>query len=182
MGQPSVISGGNGWLPQQRKGSDVQQFVAIIGGRNSGKSTIIKSLTSCPNSGFRGFVYDRRTSRCIYVICSSPQECDLPLQEFRHILQECTLTPNCQGLVMAIQPTRPRTRLSMETILQEIVHTGAFRVHAFMIDPGWNGIHMDIGLLNNRLARFVRMPSVLDGRRFSMINAHHVNRRTHIAR
>ena len=116
----------------------MQQFIAIIGNRNSGKSTIIKSLTGCPNSSFRGFVRDGSTSRCVYVICSSPQERDLTLHEFQGILEKCASTSGCQGLVMAIQPTMPTRRLSMETIFRGIADSGAFRMHAFMINPGWD--------------------------------------------
>ncbi len=35
----------------------MKQFVAVIGNRNSGKSTVIKSLTGCSSSSYRGFVH-----------------------------------------------------------------------------------------------------------------------------
>jgi len=130
------------------------QFVAMIGERNSGKSTIIKSLTGCPNGSFRGFVQDLSNAHRIYVVCSSPQERDLPLEEFQDILEVCAVAPDCRGLVMAIQPTLPGIRLSIEATFQEITDAGVFQPHAFIINPGRDGRVPEADPIALRLAPF----------------------------
>jgi energy-coupling factor transporter ATP-binding protein EcfA2 len=164
-----------------------RKFVGIIGNSNAGKSTIIKSLTGCKDTAFRGFVTDNSTNRCIYVICSSPQEgaVVMSLVDLQNILVQCVANPNCLGLVMAIQPTRPRTRLSMEDIFSEVTKTGNFSRHAFILAPARNGkatnpdkiaARLNLPTLNPNFPQ----PIILDGRRFSMLNAQIINSITQI--
>lgn len=167
-------------LLARKKGMTMQQFVAVIGNRNSGKSTVIRSLTSCPNSTFRGWVGDISTSQTIYVICSSPQERPMTLPELRKILKACASESNCRGLVVAIQPTSPTKRLSMETIFQEVASIGSFRSHAFILAPGRDGEAPNTATIAARLKPIEVNPIPLDGRRFSLINAQVINRKTHI--
>ena len=163
------------------KGANLKQFIAVIGNRNSGKSTVIKSLTGCQNSTFRGLVEDILTSHSIYVVCSSPQERTMTLQKLRKILKACSSASNCRGLVMAIQPTSPTKRLSMETIFQEVASGSAFRSHAFLLAPGRDGSVPNTTSITTRLKPFKLKPAILDGGRFSMLNAQIINKRTHIA-
>jgi hypothetical protein len=126
-------------------------------------------------------VKDITTGESIYVICSSPQERPLTLQEFRKILKACTANTKCRGLVVAIQPTSPTKRLSMETIFQEVASSGYFQSHAFVLDPGRVGGSPNTAAIATRLKPFKLKPVALDGGRFAMINAQLVNKRTRIA-
>lgn len=159
----------------------MQKFVAVIGNRNSGKSTVIRSLTGCPNSTFRGEVEDITTGESIHVICSSPQERPLTLQELRRILKACTAKRKCRGLVMAIQPTSPTKRLSMEVIFQEVAASGSFQSFAFVLAPGRTGGSPDTAAIAARLKPLKLKPFTLDGGHFAMVNAQLVNKRSRIA-
>ncbi len=159
----------------------MQKFVAVIGTRNSGKSTVIKSLTGCPLSTFRGHVEDKTTGKTIHVLCNSPQETPLSRMQFRNVVQRAMKDPKSQGLVMAIQPTRPHTRLSLEDIFQEVVSTSAFELHAFILDPARNGGPSTSAAVLARLKAFRAKILVLDGQRFAHINAQLINRRTRVA-
>ncbi len=159
----------------------MKQFVAVIGNRNSGKSTVIKSLTGCSSSSYRGFVEDDDTKRRIYVICSSPQELELNLSKFQKIIEKCVSDPNCQGLVMAIQPSHPTKRLSLDNIFAEVSDNAAFQLNAFLLNPGRKGPHPNTENIVFRLKKVSVRLKVLDGRRFSHINASIINRTTHIA-
>ena len=105
----------------------------------------------------------------------------MTLQEFKKILKDCTADPNCQGLVMAIQPTSPTKRLPMETIFQEVASFGTFRSHAFALTPGRDGGMLNIPVITTRLKPFIAKPTILDGGRFSLINAQIINKKTQIA-
>ncbi|SFB68914.1 GTPase domain-containing protein [Collimonas sp. OK412] len=159
----------------------MRKFVAIIGDRNSGKSTIIKSLTGCRTSSFRGSISDLSTGRSIYVICSSPQEHLLSLADFRKALKTSETDPNCQGIVMAIQPTVPRARLSMEAIFQVVATTANFQMHAFLLDPGRSGSLSNSNAIITRLKSYPTKHFLLNGERFSHINAQIINSKTRIA-
>ena len=162
----------------------MKQFVAVIGSQNSGKSTVIKSLTGCPSSTFRGFVQDFDTKRKIYVICSSPQEHELKPSDFRKFVKRCREDNFSQGLIMAIQPSRPTKRLAIEDIFAEISGCGVFKLNAFLLNPGQKTptqttLEADIV---SRLKQFSLKPTVLSGRRFSYVNATIINRKTHIVK
>jgi hypothetical protein len=155
------------------------KFVAVVGQRNSGKSTIIRSLTGCSTRGYRGFIEDNLTGRSIYVVCSSPQEDPLSPEGLRGILSEVSARENCQGLIMATQPNRPYERLSMEEILNE-ASTRQFQVHVFVIDPDQSGAQGASTIVASRLSNLGITPTVLDGRRFSLVNAQEINHTTHV--
>ena len=157
------------------------KFVAIIGGRNAGKSTIIKSLTGCRTSAFRGLVEDNLTKQSVYVVCSSPQELAFSIQKLKRILQFVASKSGCQGVVMAIQPNQPTKRLSMESIFREVTAFGNFTVHAFIVDPGRNKVPAGGPAIKARLKVMSLKASLLDGRRFSLVNAKAINRATQIA-
>jgi hypothetical protein len=161
----------------------MQSFVAIIGNQNSGKSTVIKSLTGCHANNFRGFVVDKATNESIYVVCSSPQEMSIGLKsigDLRKILSLVKSSKTCRGIVMAIQPSRPTAKLSMETILAE-VQLHPFHIFAYVLDPGHNGPSVALPIVNARLASHLITSQALDGRRFAHRNAEIVNSITRIA-
>ena len=155
-------------------------FVAIIGNRNSGKSTVIRCLAGSKTGQFRGTVIDLMTNRTIEVIGSSPQEMKLSLLDLRKILKKASTSPDCNGVVCALQPTHPRVRLSMELVLQEAAAYG-FSVLPYILDPEYTGStgHAASIAARTRTAGFISQ--VLDGQRFGHINAQLINRRARIA-
>jgi energy-coupling factor transporter ATP-binding protein EcfA2 len=161
-------------------GAMMKPFIAVVGNRDSGKSTIIRSLTGAKFGQFRGTVQDMTTSRTIEVIGSSPQERLLSLADLRKVLRKAAGAANCNGIVCALQPTRPTKRLSMEQVLQEAAAHG-FAVHAYILDPEYGGAagHAAVVAARIRVAGFGAR--ALDGRRFAQINAAAINGHTRIA-
>ena len=155
-------------------------FVAVIGNRDSGKSTIIRSLTGARTSQFRGKVMDKATSRTIEVIGSSPQENLLSLSDLRKILKGAASSSACNGVVCALQPTNPRTRLSMERVLQEAIAQG-FSVHAFILDPDYAGRAGQETVVTTRLSTIGVIPTRIDSQRFAHLNAAFINKRSRVA-
>lgn len=155
-------------------------FVAVIGSRNSGKSTIIRSLTGCPSGQYRGSVQDGSTGRAIEVIGSSPQEKALSLAQLRAILKRAAQNSACNGVVCALQPTFPRERLSIEDVLAEALAQG-FAVHTFILDPEHLGTTGNMNTVKPRLPKGISPPTALDARRFAYLNASIIHARTNIA-
>lgn len=151
----------------------MKPFIAVIGKGKSGKSTIIKTLTGCGRSNYRDFLKDNLTGETILIVCGSPREEDLSLAKLRELLKRSADDPKCRGVVMAIQPTWPHTRLSMGTILNEV--TSAFQISAFIINPERNGDPADAETIKSRLSNFNVKLQTLDGRRFATINARRIN-------
>ncbi|MBN2314354.1 MAG: 50S ribosome-binding GTPase [Sedimentisphaerales bacterium] len=166
---------------------DIKKFIGVIGRSNAGKSTIIVSLTGCRNRNFRDSVTDKSNNESIYVIAWSPQERRLDpegdgleseVKAFRKILNQLLQNDNCRGLVMAIQPTRPRLRLSLEDIIQEVLNRDVFESYLFVLEPGRNDPPDGRGILaevNQRLRNTPLRAQQLDGRRFAFLNARHIN-------
>jgi GTPase SAR1 family protein len=155
-----------------------KKFIAVIGNSNAGKSTVIISLTGCHSRSFRDLVTDRLSNESVYVIASSPQEQDLSSEEYRGILAQVIQNDNCRGLVMAIQPTKSRVRLSLEDMVREVQDRNAFESYLFVLEPGRNDPDEAQGILNNvnqRLENTGLVAQGLDGRRFAFLNARHIN-------
>ncbi len=81
-------------------------------------------------------------------------------------------------MIMALQPSQPTTRLSMEAIIQEALSQN-FEVYAFVLDPGYqksvNGIW---GNVSQRLVPLGVSPGklhALDGSQFAIKNAIAIN-------
>ena len=150
-----------------------KKFVAVIGYGKSGKSTIIQSLTGCGNRGFTGIVEDLSENRSIYVHAASPQEqprTDEPA--FRRILQKVLRSATIQGIVIAIQPTEPNQRLSMDTVIG-LAGQSSFESFAFVLDPPYNNATINFGFVRDRVLASDPNASVfrLDGRRFAILNS-----------
>ncbi len=148
----------------------MKPFIAVIGTRNAGKSTVIRSLTGCPTKSWRNVVKDKSTRRSIYAIASSPQEDPLDRERFREIIEQVARDESILGLVMAVQPSWPATRLSLEDIFQIV--QGKLSPTAVMLHPPYN----DDGAsspqsVQARLKPFGVTLTVLDGRRFAYLNA-----------
>ena len=150
----------------------MKPLVLIIGGHDSGKSTIITCLTGCTRRNYQGTVVDGSTRREIYVVASSPQEAGLSQIELDNILDTVRRRRNITGLVMAIQPTNPRTRLSLENIINSALTRNVFTIFAFLLDPPFsNDGEIDVEEVRRRLGNLGVIPRYLDARRFAHLNA-----------
>ena len=158
----------------------MKPFIAVIGSRDSGKSTIIRSVTGAKFGQFRGVIEDQATHRTIEVIGSSPQEKSMTLLELRKILKTATASNACNGVVCAVQPTRPTVRLSMEDILREAKAQG-FKIHAYILDPEYSGGTGQSAAIASRIQAAGFASQILDGRRFAQQNAAVINAQTKIA-
>ena len=158
----------------------MKPFIAVIGSRNSGKSTIIRSLTGAKFGQFRGTIQDMATTRTIEVIGSSPQEKGLSLTDLRAVLKKAASNASCNGVVCALQPTFPSKRLSMEQVLQEAASHG-LKVYAYILDPEYAGSTGNAGPTAVRVKIAGFRSRILDARRFSQINAATISRHTKIA-
>lgn len=160
----------------------MKKFIAVIGPARSGKSTLIQSLTGCHSHSARRLVIDRATERQIWVVANSPQEAPLNRRWFVRIVDEVASRPSILGLVVAIQPTRPTTRLSMEVIFQIVEETRSFSKFAFLLDPPYRGRQSRSlrAEVQERLRNFRVRVRILDGRRFALINASEIRRQSRI--
>ncbi len=153
----------------------MRKFVAVIGPQNSGKSTIIKSLTGCKTTTRKDGIIDESNQKCIFVIPGSPQELKLEqyinIQRFQEILDNIIAKANCLGLVMSLQPSKPRTRSSMEEYFQEVHNRHAFEMFAFPLNPIRGGSTQNVVDIQTRLNQFAPRIEQLDARRFAHINA-----------
>ena len=151
---------------------NMKPFIAVIGGSNSGKSTVIRSLTGCHSGTFVGEIEEQVHHTKIYVVAHSPQEKNLE-ESLETIFQRVANEQAIRGLVIAIQPKKTRKRPSMEEIMQLAQQIGGFNIHTFIIDPPYqqnNQINVDD--VQNRLHEIgITSISVVDGRRFSHLTA-----------
>ncbi len=154
-----------------------KKFVAVVGDRNSGKSTIILALTGCRTNASKRMI-DLVTKKWIYVVAASPQETGMKRATLAGILRKVANSPNCLGLVIALQPSRPRKRLSIKDVLREAVkRKAADEYHLFAISHPYNegGRRVGTDEIEQRFRDAV--PGVrphlrsLDGRRFAYMNA-----------
>jgi hypothetical protein len=122
-------------------------------------------------------VADELSNESIYVIASSPQELPLAIEVFQDNLTQVIQTDNCRGLVMAIQPTNPRVRLSLEDIIQELQNSSVFESYLFVLEPGRNDPRPILVDVNRRLRDTGTglVAQELDSRRFAFLNARHIN-------
>ena len=153
----------------------MKPFIGVIAKGKAGKLTIIRSLTGCPISSYRGFLEDKLTGENILVICGSPQEQALSIAELAKLLKSAVADPNCRGVVIAIQPRRTRTRISMEAIFAEAVNADGFQLNAFIIDPARSGAAAEANEIRSRLSVFNARSETLDGQHFAWINAQIIN-------
>ena len=159
----------------------MKKFIGVIGKRNAGKSTVIVSLTGCKTRSYRNFVTDLSTDKNVYVIASSPQGRSLSLREFQKILIKVKRDGNCLGLVVAIQPIKPRLRLSLEIMIREVQRTNSFDSYLFILEPVRKGSKRDKSTLqavNNHLRNSGLVPHILDGRKFAFVNAREINQKS----
>jgi predicted kinase len=151
-----------------------KKFIAVIGYRRSGKSTIIRSLTGCESGTFVGEVRDAAAHLSIFVHAPSPQEFGKTDEGvFNEYLQRCKRRQQIQGLVSAIQPTFPSRRLSLEQMFSLASRHG-FESYAFILEHPYKGGKIkNFERIKNRVLKIDSDARVLalDGRRFAILNA-----------
>lgn len=151
-----------------------KSFVAVIGHRRSGKSSIIRALTGVRGQRSPEHVEDVSTGKWIHVISHSPEECPLPDRQFRNVLNMVANSRLARGVVIALQPNHPSRRQSIEDIFR-VAKTYRFSFRVFVIETPYEGNSRgtDPAEIEKRLTSVgvnVRVQS-LDARRFAHINA-----------
>ena len=145
----------------------MKPFVAI-GSERSGKSILIRNLIDCKTRSFCGVVTASNQKIC--VIASSSQEQELSSDDLSYILKKAADDASVLGIVMAIQPTNPITRLSMENIFQKVQETHDFSTFAVILHPLYSA---DSPPIDSKEIRIVLVGSIkkIDGRHFAHLNA-----------
>lgn len=156
-----------------------KKFVAVIGPGASGKSSIISSISGCRKSNFYGLIVDQSNGNSVFVCCASPQETpSITLTSVRKEMKNVKSKNGCTGMIMAIQPSQPTARLSMEVIIQEALSQN-FEVYAFVLDPGYQKTISGIfGNVSQRLTPLGVSPAklhALNGSQFAVKNAIAIN-------
>lgn len=82
---------------------------------------------------------------------------------------------NCRGFVIAMQPTHPYRRLSMEDILRAVQRNGGFDIFPFVLHPDYQGAQ-PFAHIQQQLAQLNIQPTQLDGQRFAFISASIINK------
>jgi predicted kinase len=159
------------------KKTDRKKFIAVVGYANSGKSTIIKSLTGCKDSSYIGLVQDREINLAMFVHAPSPQEHSATGEkEFINYLKNVKNESLILGMVIAIQPTLARKRIQMDLMFSLAAQYG-FECYAFILEYPYNPYRgQKIGNFVNIRDRILKCdPNAkvfpLDGRRFALLNA-----------
>ena len=157
-------------------------FVAVVGWGNSGKSTLIASLTGCKSPNFRGEIIANDSQRWMWVSATSPEELYISLKDFKKELSAAASDPLCTGIVMAIQPTQPWKKLSLEQIYGEVDSSGAFDNFAFLMDPGYKGRMISVPAVRSRIKSVSPGTTIrsIDGRKFGFLNAEYIQKMTGI--
>ncbi len=150
-----------------------KRFIAVIGGRSHGKSTIIRALTGVKGKKTPEHVRDLSTNKWMLVISHSPQEEPITPHVLQKEIRRAATSSDSLGIVIALQPTNPTRRISMEDVFKMTEHYG-FERYAFVIAKPYNGLHgNDPEAIRIRLESFdVEMPiQPLNARRFAHVNA-----------
>ncbi|MFQ2014898.1 hypothetical protein ACK336_16880 [Aeromonas veronii] len=160
------------------------KFLGVIGNRNSGKSSIIQSLSGCRTANYRDYMYGV-PGQSIYVCCSSPQEKAFEFNNSQDLAAISAVmtqvvsraSSGCRGMVMAIQPNNPRSRPSMESIFHQAVSAGFTDLYAFVVDPGYASSFAIFPSVNQRLKNtgVSAHISQISGANFPFVNATTIN-------
>jgi ABC-type branched-subunit amino acid transport system ATPase component len=160
----------------------MKKFVAVIGPAESGKSTIIQSLTGCKTKSFNGFVQDNSTHNRVYVIASSLQESGMKKNEFLNILRRVGRDAGCSGIVVAIQLSEPWKRMSMEETFDIINKFGSFRIILYVLNQTYDNKKNIFKTMFRGRYNSKREPRLLNAKRFSFFNAKIIQRTSKILR
>lgn len=151
-----------------------KSFVAVIGHRESGKSSIIRALTGIKGKRVPERVEEVSTGKWISVISHSPEECPLTDKQFRNVMKMVANSRLALGVVIALQPNRPWQRQRMEDIFK-LAKPYRFTFRVFVIEVAYqpHSRGTDPGEIEQRLTTIgvnVRAHAV-DARRFAHVNA-----------
>ena len=93
--------------------------------------------------------------------------------EFEGALRKCANDKSIIGIVVAMQPTVPTSRLGMEEMFEAVSRYAQFSPVAVLLDPGYTpGTNRrPRNEVQARLDRFRVTVVPLDGRRFAHLNA-----------
>jgi hypothetical protein len=161
----------------------MKPFIIVIGDSNSGKSTIISSLTGCNSHGYQNTVKDNQNGKEIYVFASSPQEDgSITSHILRITINQVVRDSNIIGLVIAVQPKKTRTRVSLKDIVQLAQRANSFDIYAFALKYSYQGNQINRTFVDNELQPFNITADYIDGRHFALINAMHIKQVTGIPR
>src|SRR5215469_8372198 len=144
-----------------------RKLVAVIGGDNAGKSTVIQSLTGCRSRTFSGHVIDSLSGKEIHVLAASPQERRISDADLKRILKNAAHRPNSAGMVIAMRPSLSRRRQTMEQIFSIASRCGLAST-AFVLAPGYKNSPSQRKVDNTleRLAAANVPVQLLNGKRF----------------
>jgi len=150
-----------------------KKFIAVIGRSTAGKSTIIRALTGAKGSKQPERIQDRSAMRWIGAISHSPQEQPITFRQLRKEMQAAAINARSLGMVIALQPTHPTSRLSIEDVFQ-MADSFDFERHVFVISKSYKGSRgTDPEVIRDRLVKFDFEKPIrpLDARRFGHVNA-----------
>jgi len=163
----------------------MKPFIGIIGFANSGKSSIIASLTGNGNGSYVGKILNQKTKEYVFIYASSPQEIKkigaVVYAEMKEHFQTLAADKKCRGVICAIQPTKSTKKPSMEKVF-ELAKINNFELFGYVIDPPYNegGRRISCGEIKNRLQNFEVEPERIDGRKFGLENAQIIQKETKI--
>ena len=109
------------------------RLLLFIGWSNAGKSTLIRGISGCNTKGFQGFIQDTVRKRSLYIISSSPQESGMSNEDYKNAIHKAYSDNRCRAILLAIQPTEPRVRLSLEDCVNFARAHGKLEIIAFLI-------------------------------------------------
>lgn len=167
-------------------------FVGIIGFSNAGKTSIIASLTGKTRTKterkgktvkINPKVINNETGEYIIVYICSPQERYIDPKELKQVLKKAN-DPKCRGVIIAIQPNKPRDKISMEEICQLATEIG-YKLYGYALDPPYKekadndskqaNIEADVKARLKGLGVTIK---TLDARKFPLENAMIIQKET----
>lgn len=160
-------------------------FVGVVGNKNSGKSSIIQSVTGCKSPIYNDFIYDNSTNESIYVCCHSPQELifnysgSVNIEAIEELVENLKSKKNCRGLIMALQPNNPRIKPSIEDVYNVVTRnaSGFSSFYCFVVEPGYINSPSIINDVGQRLSSvgLTQPPIPISGEEFPFKSATKIN-------
>jgi len=114
----------------------------------------------------------------MWVSATSLQEIYLSPKDLKKAIGAAARDPLCIGVVIAIQPTNPTKKLSLEDVYNEVDATRAFQNFAFILDPAYNSTVANLAFVRGRILTASPSTTVttLDARKFGFLNAEDIQK------
>lgn len=166
-------------IPLTLQGQERKPFILIIGSKQSGKSSIIRSLTG--KVVFDGISFAETASRANYIHVIegvkrferiSTLELDIEMTTLE--IDEC-----CNGVIFEISLENDSNSPIFEKIINHVYHM-KFKLHVFIVSPGIDGVRCDEVKSISRLPRSIPSIHIIDGQRLPFENASFINSITNI--